>query len=162
MSTSPPRKTLTRRLVVATLAAALIGGIVYWRRPAPLTAEEQQLVGLWTFPVGPDPPANAVQQFFELRSDRTLLTWGRTVANGASTEPNTGHWKLEGDSLIFEHATPDYWSKFARSLDGGRRPERTYVSRMPWVDADANSFRVTADNGGVVTFERVVQPDADD
>jgi hypothetical protein len=142
---------------LATLAVAVVGGIAVWRWPAPLTAEEEKLVGLWTFPVGPNPPANAVQQFFELRSDRTLLTWGRTVANGATREPNGGRWRLEGDSLIFEHATRDYWTKLARSLDGGRRPERTLVSRMHYLDADAEAFRVSGGNGGVVTFERVVR-----
>lgn len=163
MSTPQPSKTLTRRrFVVATLAAAVVGGIAYWSWPAPLTVEEQKLVGLWTFPMGPNPPPNAAQQFFELRPDHSLITWRRAIASGVKSEPSAGYWKLEGDSLVFEHATRDYWTRLARSLNGGRRPQRTFVDRMTYLDAGADAFRVAGSNGGVVTFERAVTPGAGD
>src|SRR5262245_11634435 len=50
------------KLVAGAVLAILVVGIaalLLWPGQ-PLTASEQQLVGMWTLPIGPNPPPNAV------------------------------------------------------------------------------------------------------
>ena len=156
MSNPTPRSANRRRLIVIALAVIIAAGFGrYWQRPH-LTDEEQKLVGLWTFPVGPNPPVNSAQQYFELRADRTLATYGRLVATDEFTRPIRGRWKLEGDFLIFENDDPPDIPAGMQEVPRG--PRKPFINRMTYVDADADSFRVDDGKGGVMTFERVVEP----
>ena len=144
-------------LGLLVLVAGLTAAVWAWQRPVPLSAEEQKLVGKWTLPIGPQPPLNAVQQFFELRADRRLITSGRLVTTKTTTGGSVGRWRLEDGDLVFELPPPAAQeSLLERLFTNGPHCEGS-VARQRFLGSDDHRFRVEAAQGAVGTFERVVE-----
>jgi hypothetical protein len=139
------------------IASAVAATIWYLQTPTPLTAEEQKLVGKWTLPIGPQPPPNAVQQFFELRANRTLVTSGRLVGTKPTTDGRIGTWRLEDDHLVFELPPPaSEVFDFKRILGKGPKLEVSVI-RERVLGIERDRFTVEAVQGGIGTFERVAE-----
>ena len=79
-----------RRLLILALFAAVVGCFWYLRLPARLTDAESELVGTWTLPMGPNPPPNAVQQIFEMGSNRTLISYHQPRFDRGQDDPRHG------------------------------------------------------------------------
>jgi hypothetical protein len=147
-----------RWLILAVILVAAVTAIAIWvlRLPASLSAEEQKLVGKWTLPIGPQPPPNAIRQFFELKADRQLIMSDRLVATNALTASSTGSWRLEGDDLVFELLPPDTHESLLKRLLGRRPKVNGFVMHQRFLGSDDTRFRVECQDG-VGTFERVVE-----
>jgi hypothetical protein len=144
-------------LGVMLVACAVAASIWYVLTPTPLSAEEQKLVGKWTLPIGPQPPPNAIQQFFELQANRRLVTSGRNVATNATIEGRIGTWRLVGTQLVFELPPPtSEVSVFERILGKGPKLESSVI-REQVLGIERDRFMVEAVEGGVGTFLRVVE-----
>jgi hypothetical protein len=153
-STAKPGR---RRRVVWTLClvAVAAGVILWWHQPAPLSTDERALVGTWTLPMGPAPPANAVQQLFELHVNRTLVTYGRSVGSGVTTPRGGGTWHLEAGALVFEHVPAHATWKYLQSLVGEGPPPTGFVDRLKFLRSEGDRFFVEASDGSEAAFERV-------
>jgi hypothetical protein len=141
-------------LLIACAGAATIW---YLQTPSPLSTDEQKLVGKWTLPMGPQPPPNAIQQFFELRADRRLVASGRLVGTKTATGGSVGRWRLDDDQLVFELPPPaSDVSVLERIFGGGPKLEGSVI-RHRFLGVEPDRFKVEAAQGGVGTFERVVE-----
>jgi hypothetical protein len=84
------------------------GGLLLWNYTPPLTSTEQELVGKWAFPMGPNPsPPNALRIVYELRPKRQLIVHYISVGGVTANEELQGSWRLENDQLILKAAGPD-------------------------------------------------------
>jgi hypothetical protein len=149
----PSRRRLLLR--VLCLVAVMAGAILWWCQPAPLSTDERALVGTWTLPMGPAPPANAVQQLFELHANRTLVTYGRSVGSGVTTPRGGGTWHLAEGALVFEHVPAHATWKYLQSLVGQGPPPTGFVDRLKFLRSEGDRFFVEASDGSEAAFERV-------
>lgn len=155
-----PETTLKRArrrvLRVLIVVVVVVGSIWWWRQPAPLSTAEGALVGTWTLPMGPPPlPVNAVQQFFEMRADRTLICYGRPVATGVRSSGRRGSWRLEEGVLVWETTPSNATWRYLRSVVGQGPKPGTSVDRMKFLRSTGDTFFVEDTDGSEATFERV-------
>lgn len=157
----PPRQRRFRRKTIAlgclAFLAVLATAVWVWQRPVALSVEEQKLVGKWTLPVGPQPPPNAIQQFFELRADRRLIFNSRLIATQAPTGSSSGAWRLEDGDLVFEVPPAQSQASLLERIVGTGPHLKGAVIRQRLLGSDDARFRVEAAQGAVATFERVVE-----
>ena len=143
-SALPKRVALRTWLLFATVV--LIFGVPIWylQLPAQLTTAESQLVGTWTFPLPANPPPNAIQQIYEMRSDRTIVKYGKSVLTGIMTVRGKGTWGLDGEMLVWKVANVDVSARFRAFMDG--RPS-SYESRMRYLGVKGDSFFIETTDG---------------
>ena len=147
----PSRFLVRRPLLAIGLAAILAAGFWSWRIPAPLSSEEQQLVGVWT----PSNSTNEVQLIFELRSDRTLVRYNRHVSDGPCSRPDITNWMLDGEFLVFQRFNPNYFRQLALSLTGSPRRKRVSECRIPYFGVEADTFLTKGQTGREIPFVRL-------
>lgn len=128
----------------ATVVVMSGASIWYLQLPVQLTAAESQLTGTWTFPLPPNPPLNAVQQIYEMRSDRTIVKYGQPVATGVRTVKGKGTWRLDGEMLVWKVANVDYSARIRAFMDGR---SSSYESRMRYLGVEGDSFWIEATDG---------------
>lgn len=148
---SPRRHRFRRRILIVSIVAVF--GAVMWflQTPKSLTTAESQLVGIWTLGMPPNPPSNAVEQIYELRSDRTIKTYHRPVATGVKVLSGQGVWRLEGEMLVWNVDKADLHTRL-RMLLAGRTS--SYDSHLRVLGVDRDEFFVESVSGSKTPFRR--------
>lgn len=139
------------RLLIAGVVAVALAAVWYVTWPSPLTDAETKLVGIWTFPTPPNPPANAIKQIFEMRSDHTLVVYKQPFATGVTSVSGNGTWRLEDGMLVWEAQARIAWTTVARWAQGARWPS-VNVDRMPYLGREGEDFLVEAIGGSAARF----------
>jgi hypothetical protein len=147
------------KVAAGVALVVLVAGVLalwFWTSARPLSQSEQQLVGKWTPPIGPNlPPVNAVRQIFWLKADRTLQVGHAPVITGVTTFDMTGTWRLDGDHLVL-NARGSQMPGQALGRLFARAPNPPEMSlRMPILRREGNAMFVEDSEGSEVTFVRI-------
>jgi hypothetical protein len=103
--------------------------------------------------MGPDPPANAAQEVYELHADRRLTVVDQPISAGFSATRMTGTWRVEGADLVLSADGPESASPAPRAAQGvGLESPRLFGDIPPPPQLRAR-YRILGCEGGVLRVQ---------
>lgn len=133
------RPVLKIGIVVGMVLAILATLVWHGSTSGQLTAEEEQLLGMWHLTEKSWSGSHG-ELYYVLYRDRSIYTIA-TDSSGREDTKQIGTWHIKDGSIIYRNPVPDNASFFDQLTDPYYRPDKSYTMlTINSVDGDSISF----------------------